>query len=120
MASFQKIVLTVAIIMLIIVLIVIGLTLAFASPKVWPPSVPSCPDYWTMDLSGNTPICNNVQNLGTCGQKFMNFDQPQFTGAEGTCNKYVWANKCGLSWDGITYGLVNNPCTPPTTSSSSS
>ena len=109
MASFQKIVLITAIIILIIVLIIIGLTLVFAKPDVWPPLVTQCPDYWTVDGSGNNTICTNVQNLGSCGVKTMNFNQPQFQGSQGTCNKYTWANKCDLSWDGINYG-VTNPC----------
>ena len=47
----------------------------------------------------------------------MNFNQSQFTGSNGTCNKYLWAKKCDLSWDGLTYG-VPNPCTPPPSTSS--
>ena len=117
MASFQKIVLTVAIIILIIVLIFIGLTLTFAKPQVWPPLVPECPDYWSMTGSGTNAICNNTQNLGTCNLKTMNFNQPQFIGAQGTCNKYLWANKCGVSWDGINYG-VPNPCSATKTTTS--
>jgi len=119
MASFQKIVLTIAIIMLIILLIFIGLSLKSSSSQVWPPLVAQCPDYWSMDGSGNNTICRNVQNLGTCDLKVMNFNQPQFTGSQGTCSKYLWANKCGLTWDGITYG-VPNPCTPPPTSTTTS
>ena len=116
MASFQKIVLITAIIILVITLIVIGVSLALSAPEVWPPLVPQCPDYWTMDGSGNNPICNNVQNLGTCNLKTMNFDQPQFTGANSTCNKYLWATQCNLAWDGLTYG-VPNPCNTSSTSS---
>ena len=37
-----------------------------------------------------------------------------FTGSNGTCAKYSWANKCDVSWDGITYG-VENPCNSTTT-----
>ena len=117
MASFQKIVLTVAIIALIIILIFIGISLTIIKPQVWPPLVPQCPDYWTMDGSGNNPICKNNKNLGTCNLKMMNFNQSQFTGSNGTCNKYLWAKKCDLSWDGLTYG-VPNPCTPPPSTSS--
>jgi hypothetical protein len=116
MASFQKIVLIVAIIILVITLIVIGTSLALSAPPVWPPLVPQCPDYWTMDGSSNNPICNNVKNLGTCNLKIMNFDQPQFKGSNATCSKYLWATNCGLSWDGLTYG-VPNPCNSSSTSS---
>ena len=101
---------------LVLVLGLIGLTLVFSAPEVWPPLVPQCPDYWTMDGSGNNVTCNNVQNLGTCNLKTMSFNQPQFTGSNGTFSKYLWANKCGLSWDGLTYG-VQNPCNVTSTSS---
>jgi hypothetical protein len=32
-----------------------------------------------------------------------------YSGEDGLCNKYNWANTCGVTWDGITYG-VKNPC----------
>jgi hypothetical protein len=76
---------------------------------------PQCPDYWSMDGSGNNAICTNIKDLGTCpassGNKHltMNFNNAAFTGSQGNCNKYRWANNCGISWDGITYG-VSNPC----------
>ena len=116
MEAFQKTVLFIAIVILIVALIFIGLALRNSiSNQTWPPMVPSCPDYWTIDGSGNNTTCINVQNLGTCpapsGEKFlkMNFNNPPFNGSNGLCSKYAWATKCGLSWDGITYG-VNNPC----------
>tara|TARA_B110000285_G_scaffold229599_1_gene294620 strand:- start:3319 stop:3693 length:375 start_codon:yes stop_codon:yes gene_type:complete len=120
MEIFHKIVLFSAIIILIITLIVIGSMLTSAKgSKTWPPIVPECPDYWSitgMDVSGNnTSKCVNVKNLGTCPPNNddqhleMDFNVSPFTGDQGTCNKYKWATKCGISWDGITYG-VDNPC----------
>jgi hypothetical protein len=115
MQGFQKIVLFSAIIILIIALIIIGIALSYAKNTEWPPMIPSCPDYWQMDGSGNNATCTNIKDLGTCstpsGQQHlvMNFNGPTFSGANGLCAKYTWANKCGLTWDGITYG-VNNPC----------
>jgi len=112
---FQKIVLFTAIILLIIILIFIGISLSYSKATTWPPIVPACPDYWIMDGSGNNSTCINIKDLGTCspigGTKHlvMNFNDTAFTGSQGNCNKYTWANKCGISWDGITYG-VNNPC----------
>jgi hypothetical protein len=119
MEAFQKFVLYAAIFVLIIALIFIGLSLSRAKNPVWPPVIPNCPDYWVVDGSGNDTKCINVKDLGTCqasgGDKHltMNFNDPTFTGAQGSCNKYNWANNCGVSWDGITYG-VSNPCAPPT------
>jgi hypothetical protein len=115
MEGFQKIVLFAAIIILIISLIIIGFALSKSTNQSWPPMIPACPDYWTIDGSGNNATCVNVQNLGTCqppsGQQFltMNFNNPPYNGTNGLCSKYTWATGCGVSWDGITYG-VNNPC----------
>ena len=116
MPSFQKIVLITAIVVLIIALIFIGVALSSSnSTAQWPPMVPSCPDYWQIDGSGTNTTCTNVKNLGTCSPTsdtehlVMNFNSPAFSGSNGLCAKYTWATKCGVSWDGITYG-VNNPC----------
>jgi len=116
MPSFQKIVLTSAIIILIISLIIIGICLSYYQAKEqWPPILADCPDYWTIDGSGSFTRCTNVKDLGSCppqsGDKHlvMNFTDPAFTGANGTCAKYMWSKKCNVTWDGITYG-VENPC----------
>jgi len=84
MAGFEQTVLFGAIIILIIALIVIGFALSKSTDQAWPPMIPSCPDYWTVDGSGNNGICVNVKNLGTCpqqsGQKFqtINFNVAPF------------------------------------------
>ena len=115
METFQKIVLYSAIIILIVVLIIIGVAFSYAKNEQWPPLLPECPDYWIADGSGNNTQCINVKDLGTCpaqqGKKhqIMNFNSDNFTGDNGDCAKYTWANKCKVSWDGITYG-VDSPC----------
>ena len=60
MASFQKIVLISAIIILIIALLIIGITLIYSKNTNWPPNIPSCPDWWLMDGSGNNQKCINI------------------------------------------------------------
>ena len=115
MESFQKFVLFGAIIILIITLVIIGIALSYSKDTMWPPVVPSCPDYWLIDGSGNNTICTNIKDLGTCpansGEQHlvMNFNNPPYTGSNGLCAKYKWANKCEVTWDGITYG-AKNPC----------
>lgn len=112
MEGFQKIVLFSAIIILILALVFIGVSLRRATKQLWPPMTPECPDYWTVDGSGN---CTNVKDLGTCppptGKKHltMNFNVAPYNGSNGVCAKYEWAQKCGITWDGVTYG-INNPC----------
>lgn len=116
MEGFQKFVLFGAIIILIIALVFIGVALSYSQDnQQWPPMIPQCPDYWSIDGSGNNATCINVKDLGTCPPRSgdahlkMNFNIPAFTGSNELCAKYNWATKCGVSWDGITYG-VNNPC----------
>jgi len=119
--NFQSIVLTIAIILLIVTLVLIGIALSKSKyANGWPPVTGDCPDYW-VDLSGNGAACYNSKNLGVqnCSkttyngtykdEKVMDFTTAAFTGDNGACTKATWANKCGVSWDGITYG-VSNPC----------
>jgi hypothetical protein len=113
--NFQKIVLTVAIIVLIIVLVVIGVTLSKASyAESWPPVIGDCPDYW-VDISGNGEGCLNTNSLGRCNiptknkNNTMDFNKSPFIGSGGNCAKYKWASSCNITWDGITSG-VQNPC----------
>jgi len=107
MEGFQKIVLIAAIIILIICLIFIGVSLSQQTAKQqWPPLVPACPDYWTIDGSSN-PVCKNKKHLGTSTTPYtISLTDPNFS---STCNKFTWANNNNLTWDGITYG-VSNPC----------
>ena len=117
MEIFQKSVIIIAIIVLVIFLFIIGLMLRkTATTQVWPPETPNCPDYW-IDLSGNGSKCFNSKNLGTCltsASTTMDFTQSPYIGSNGNCAKYTWANGCGITWDGITTGVAN-PCdTTPT------
>jgi len=111
MASFQKIVILCAVVILLISLVCIGVALKKSVNTQWPPIVPDCPDYW---ISENSQ-CVNVKDLGVCspasGQKHltMNFNESPYTGTNANCAKYTWANRCQVSWDGINYG-VNSPC----------
>jgi hypothetical protein len=126
--NFQKIVLTIATVLLIIILVVIGLSLSKSSREEnWPPIIGECPDYW-VDMSGNGQECFNSHSLGRCNlpsdlanqtnvnehKTTMNFNQSPFTGDNGNCAKYRWAKACGVTWDGITSG-VKPPCDTSTT-----
>jgi hypothetical protein len=104
---FQKTVATIAIIILIITLCIIGVALYRAKyHSEYPPVIPNCPDYW--DASGNLDIsnnflCVNTMNLGSSGTpKTMNFSTSSWKGNNGLCLKYKWAKTQNLTWDGIT------------------
>ena len=113
--TFQKIVVAIAAVILIILLITIGYTMYKAKTNEdWPPVVGDCPDYW-IDLEGEGAACVNTKGLGTCNipegdnQNAMDFSKPPFTGSNGDCAKFMWAKGCGVTWDGINSG-VSNPC----------
>jgi hypothetical protein len=132
MASFQQIVLTIAVIILVIILLVIGyLLIKTPSSETWPPVIGQCPDYW-IDFSGNGANCVNVQSLGDCSgngnincpnainntpSNGMNFTTSSFTNTQtGSCSKYNWAMSNGITWDGVWPGFPN-PCSNATSTS---
>jgi hypothetical protein len=94
MASFQITIMILAILFLIVILVLIGLMLwKNQTSQPWPPSVPTCPDYWVAvdssnaatiassldftdfsfnydtisNASGSGNYCYNVQGLGISG-----------------------------------------------------
>lgn len=108
MNTFQIVVCSIAVIILIICLIAIGYALNYKKYNTeYPPVVEDCPDYW-LDLSdGDTSNCVNVKNLGNCpGPK--DFSTSIWQGKSGLCNKYHWANRCNIKWDGVTN--ARDPC----------
>jgi len=101
--KFEKSVLTVATILLIILLAAIG-AMAYSSKfgQDFPPVQSECPDYWIVNADGT---CTNKQNLGTCAdgsQHTMNFTTDQWTGPGGLKKKCDWAKNCNITWDGVT------------------
>jgi len=114
--NFQKKVIIAGFIILLIILLGVGATSKYGTDEQWPPIVSDCPDYWTLKGTKESPMCINTRNLGTCssteGKKHstMDFSKYPFNDeVTGTCSKYKWATACGVSWDGLTYG-VENPC----------
>jgi len=132
MEEFQRTVLTIAIILLLLTLIFIGFSLRRAKSNMsWPPILSKCPDYWTdTSAKGDGSSCENTQKLGintaSCGGKPVDFSAPAFSGSLGACAKRKWAINCStqpsgssiipngpVTWDGITYGIAD-PCAKPT------
>jgi len=67
--NFQRIVILIAIVLLIVSMVFIGHALYKQSTDVtWPPKTPKCPDYWTIDASGNctrpTPTLSSCEYNG--------------------------------------------------------
>ena len=110
--NFQKSVMMVAIVLLVICLIMIGIAMYNNHYSTdFPPIVADCPDYW-IERPSETPdqsICYNVKNLGRSEcEKTKDFSGSLWTGNEGTCNKFRWATSCDLTWDGVTN--KTDPC----------
>jgi len=105
--SFQKTVMIVSVILLICALIMIGVALykqKNSDDVIFPPVVSDCPDYWVNESKDNNIVCVNEKKLGDC-DKDMDFSLQPWVGTSGLCNKFKWARKCGITWDGVT----NNP-----------
>jgi hypothetical protein len=126
MDYFRVIVLSVAIVILVLVLTIIGILLAKqGSSKTYPPEYTDCPDYWTFNTDSS--MCQvpsyglkTSLNLGgiynkagalllnstnTPGFKrdasnnvFVDFNNSSWA---GTCSKKKWSNSNGIVWDGI-------------------
>jgi hypothetical protein len=75
--NFQRIVIIIAIIMLIAAMVFIGYALYKQSNDVsWPPKIPKCPDYWTLNANGtcikpNPPIASCEYNGIPAGTQGM-------------------------------------------------
>ncbi len=117
MEAFQRTVLIIAIILLLVSLIFIGMSLNSAkASSSWPPILTKCPDYWE-DVSekGDGSACTLStraisQGLTTtCPSSNVDFTKAPYIGNGGSCAKKKWANGCGVTWDGITSG-VKDPC----------
>jgi len=105
--NFQKIVIVIAIILLILALGFIGTAISNEkNTHDFPPVIAECPDYWTHDVEQNK--CINDRELGeehpVYGSKLKEFLINDHR-IKSMCNKKKIMNEFKLSWDGIT----NNP-----------
>ena len=105
--NFQKIVIVIAIILLILALAFIGTAISNEkNTHDFPPVIAECPDYWTHNVEKNK--CINERELGeehpVYGSKFKEFWILDHR-IKSMCNKKKIMNEFKLSWDGIT----NNP-----------
>tara|TARA_B100000965_G_scaffold157690_1_gene131446 strand:+ start:1205 stop:1564 length:360 start_codon:yes stop_codon:yes gene_type:complete len=111
MNSFNNSVLTIATIILLIALILVGLFLAKTMfEDSYPPIISDCPDYWDVDHDGNdNVVCKkNKINTGRGGaqnDRCNNYPVSSFSGSDKKgilCEKYKWAKQCNITWDGVT------------------
>lgn len=97
--NFQRITIYIATLLLIAMLLIVGIMLYRADQNAeWPPMISECPDYWKVI---DTEKCENVQGLGNC-PGVADFTGSKWQGQSGLKEKYNWAKKCNVVWDGIT------------------
>jgi hypothetical protein len=130
MDSFQITVLIVAAVLLILIFTTVGILSKYATTdKVFPPIANTCPDYWSVDPSGNCIIPQkNGANSGTVYTgdainltadktdtsktftpgydstgSYIKFTDPVWStlGKSAVCGKKKWASTNSLQWDGI-------------------
>jgi len=115
--TFQKTVISVAIIILMLSLGLISYMLwnAQGSTK-YPPEISMCPDFWEatqqqkasgIDNPNPKMICRPNPNLGddankgTFSGKEFDFSSPKFQGPSGLSAKCKWASTYDVFWDGV-------------------
>ena len=113
MSGFNKTVLLIASVLLILALIIIGFVIVKnVQNSSYPPIISDCPDYWDVSYDSNkNKICrSNSINTGVAANSSNNCrNYPvELFKASGTstndmiCEKSNWAKKCNIQWDGIT------------------
>jgi len=105
--SFQRIVLTIAAILLIVVLAVFAVLLYNKAAVKFPPEISNCPDYFVMkkkteDGGVGEMVCYNDKTLGdsSCGRWYDTSKVPQTKA--GKKEKCLKAKRCRWTWEGIT------------------
>ena len=121
MTPFNKIVLTIATVVLIISLVVVVfLVIASNENEKFPPLIPDCPDYWDLNINFNdndhtkSISCINRSTVNTPAPSNSKHDKScasydvltgNITAEDNLTHKCNWATKCNVVWDGVT----NNP-----------
>lgn len=101
--SFQKTVLIIASTLLIIMLVGIGILLARKRiyNNDWKPSISDCPDDFTKTNPKFPDNCFPLNNSAFDSKKCDLKEGKNFNNMK-ECEKYIWANKCHVKWDGLT------------------
>jgi len=115
MASFNSVVLTIAIVILVICLALIGWGIydtVYGSDAKWPPIMSTCPDFWTTtttfsggDMKKPITMCNNTLKLGKGGSSGGGgndfCDKFNIHDLKSACSKHTLASACDITWDGF-------------------
>jgi hypothetical protein len=94
-------------IFLVVILCIIGYFMSISKKKqTYPPSIADCPDYYSLNSNGSCKIGANIKASDImCNSEDFKQDKYKKEGYDftsGLCAKKMWANKCEVTWDGIT------------------
>lgn len=117
--TFQKTVLIVAFVVLIICLTILGLMIRSAVKNgEFPPEISFCPDYWKTSYNKNGGlVCLNSLGMpkgkdggvAPCDTIDLSDSKYQGMGPKAMRSKCEIANACHVTWDGVTNGTdINN------------
>jgi hypothetical protein len=99
--NFQRIILIIALIFLIIMAVLLVYSIrASLKTKQYVTNLSNCPDYW-IDATGNGSECKGYMYNTSAGEKCSG--TVNFSGMSN-CEKYYQMQSCRLNWNGITYG----------------
>jgi hypothetical protein len=123
MDTFYLIILSIAVILLILFLTIVGIMMRRQRKDEIFPAIPNaCPDGWTNDASNNCivptplppPLTDMILRNATVGTTVnttaniktyaINFNDPGWNGLGGKsaiCAKRSWVNKNNVEWDGV-------------------
>ena len=124
--TFQKTVLIIEVIILILTLSMIGYMLWKAKGSTrYPPEISMCPDFWEvvekkndqpgMGIQRGRLLCKPNPDLGDKGNigkfigKQFDFGKPEYQGPNGIRRKKNWADGLDIYWDGITEMYAKGP-----------
>jgi hypothetical protein len=105
MEQTKTIFISTIVILLSTLLLVIYILKITNKTYVFPPHINECPDYYYMKTTGECYDKNNVfyDISNVCYIENFNKYTNVGTGTESKlCKQKTWADKCDLSWDGIT------------------
>ena len=113
METFYIIVLSIAVVLLILILTFVGIMMKTQdSSTVFPPTVNTCPDFWTVsdgscniitigkNALASNPTDPNVAPYPKSGKIDPN-DPLWSKNGSAICNQKKWANNASISWDGV-------------------
>lgn len=117
MDKFYFIVLSIATVILILILVILGVLMSYTKNNklIYPPSYSTCPDYWENKADNTCNIPSNINKptgtyentTSTPGFTTGNIDfksgawNTLYSSTKKECALKKWSNKYNVEWDGI-------------------